>query len=117
MDPVVQAYMTSVPEDRRQKIELLHRLIFGLFPEATVDMRYKMPTYSYGDGWVSIANQKNYVSLYTCSAEHLAKFRQAHPSIKTGKGCINFRDKDPIPEAALKEVIEHAIKFPKGAHV
>lgn len=114
MDSTASEYFSAVPDHRREKVELLHSLVLDLFPEATVDMKYKMPTYSLGDGWVAIANQKNYVSLYTCSPAHLARFKETHPTIKTGKGCINFRDRDSIPSSAVREVIEHAIRNPKG---
>jgi len=114
MDEAVQDYFDKVPEAQREKVEKLHSLILKRFPEANVDMQYKMPTYKYGEGWVAVANQKSYVSLYTCSAMHLEKFRTAHPGIKTGKGCINFRAKDEIPEAAVQEVVEHAMLHPKG---
>ena len=114
MDASIQDYFDRVPEARREKVDRLHSLILKCFPEATVDMRYKMPTYTYGDGWVAIANQKSYVSLYTCSAEHLKEFRNAHPGIKTGKGCINFRMKDEIPDAAVQQVVEHAMLHPIG---
>lgn len=65
-------------------------------------MQYKMPTCRHGEGWVAIANQKNYISPYTCSADHLEELRRTHPGIKTGKGCINFRVKDKIPEAEVE---------------
>ncbi|MES9854833.1 MAG: DUF1801 domain-containing protein [Candidatus Thiodiazotropha sp. L084R] len=71
MDEAVKEYLDTVPEIRKEKVDLLHSLILKCFPEATVDMKYKMPTYKYGEGWVAVANQKSYVSLYTCSAEHL----------------------------------------------
>ena len=61
-----------------------------------VDMKYKMPTYSVDDGWVAMASQKNYLSFYTCSFDHIAAFKDRHPKIKTGKGCINFKDSDPL---------------------
>jgi len=114
MNPDVQAYFDAVPENRLPRLQKLHDLVLECFPEATVDMTYKMPTYRYGEGWVAIANQKNYVSLYTCSVEHLAEFKQQYPTYKTGKGCINFRAKDDLPEAAIKTVIQHAIQHPKG---
>lgn len=69
---------------------------------------------SYAGGWVAIANQKNYVSLYTCSALHLVTFKAAYPGYKTGKGCINFRANDEIPMAAIENVIRHAIEHPKA---
>lgn len=114
MDSNVTAYLETVPDDRREKVELLHALVIDLFPDVTVDMRYRMPTYSLGEGWVAIANQKHYVSLYTCSPAHLVGFKERHPGIKTGKGCINFSDRDSIPASAVREVVEHAIRYPKG---
>lgn len=114
MNKEVRHYFDSLPSSRRSHMNALHDAIMECFPDAAIDMRYRMPTYNYGDGWVAIANQKNYVSLYTCSALHLAEFRSNHPDYKTGKGCINFREKDEIPMSAVKDVIRHAILHPKG---
>ena len=79
-------YLDAVPADRKPLVERLHGLILDLFPEADVDLSYRMPTYRFGDGWVALANQKRYVSLYTCGAHHLVEFKKAYPGIKTGKG-------------------------------
>ncbi len=114
MDAEVLAYFDAADASRRERLETLHRLIIECFPEVSVDMQYKMPTYTYGEGWVAIANQKNYVSLYTCSAAHLRAFKARHPDYKMGKGCINFRAKDEIPLADVKAVVRHAILHPKG---
>ena len=113
MLPDVQAYFDSVPEQRRSRLTTLHELIVGLYPNADISLRYKMPTYHYGDGWVAIANQKNYISLYTCSASHIRAFKRRHPSIKTGTGCINFRARDDLPQEDIRDVIRHAIEHPK----
>jgi len=72
-----------------------------------------MPTYKVKNGWVALANQKRYVSLYTCGAHHIAEFKVKYPAINTGKGCINFKSKDPVPVTALKKVVRHAIENPK----
>ena len=74
MNDDVRAYLEALPEERRARVDALHDLVLRLFPDAVVDMSYKMPTYRVGDGWVAIANQKRYVSLYTCSAAHIAPF-------------------------------------------
>jgi hypothetical protein len=60
---------------------------------------------------VALASQKNYISLYTCSAENIATFKEKYGTIKTGKGCINFRDKDEIPLSDLDSVIQNAMEF------
>jgi len=113
MDKSVERYLADIPDDRRDVIDALHRLIVDLFPQATVDMKHRMPTYSVGEGWVALANQKRYVSLYTCGAHHLVRFKAKHPKIKTGTGCINLKPADPLPLDDLSEVIRHAIEHPK----
>lgn len=114
MDADVLAYFDAVDASRRVRLEALHNLIVECFPDVSIDMKYKMPTYTHGEGWVAIANQKSYVSLYTCSAAHLETFKARHPDVKTGKGCINFRAKDEIPVADVKEVVRHAMLHPKA---
>ncbi len=113
MDEAVKIYFDSIPEERKGLVMKLHELIIGLYPDAEVDMSYKMPTYKARDSWVCVANQKSYVSLYTCGAPHIAEFKEKYPNIKTGKGCINFKPGDPLPVAALKKVVRHAILYPK----
>ncbi len=49
MDKAVKAYMAALPGDRKPLVETLHRLIVGLYPGASVDMKYRMPTYQVGD--------------------------------------------------------------------
>ncbi len=109
----VRQYLDGVPEDRKPLVEKLHRLIVELYPQVDIDLSYRMPTYRAKEGWVAIANQQRYVSLYTCGAQHIADFKQQYPSIRTGKGCINLSRKDPVPLEALSQVIIHAIEHPK----
>lgn len=114
MDIGVQEYFASIPDDRRQLLEDLHRIVVGLYPEVEVSMKFKMPTYQVGEGWVAIANQKHYLSLYTCGYNHIARFKEKHPEIRTGKGCINFKPTINLPVSDISEVISHAIRNPKG---
>ena len=113
MNNEVKKYFTALPEDRGAIIMDLHNLIISMYPDVKIDMSYRMPTYKIQDGWLAIANQKNYVSLYTCGAHHLKEFKEKYPSIKTGKGCINFKVTDTLPISAIKQVVNHAIQYPK----
>ncbi len=117
MNPEVENYIKSVPIERSERFNTLHLLIIELYPAAIVDMSYKMPTYKVGEGWVALANQKSYISLYTCGYHHIESFIEKHPNIKTGKGCINFKDKDTLPIKDIKKVIKHAIEHPKQEHL
>jgi uncharacterized protein YdhG (YjbR/CyaY superfamily) len=109
----VQGYIDSIPEERKPLFNKLKSLILELYPDAEVKMWYRMPTFKVKSGWVALANQKHYVSLYTNSAEHIRKFKAKYPTIKTGTACLNLRLKDPIPEDAIKGVIEHAMEHSK----
>lgn len=104
-------YLAAIPESRRARFESIRKLIRKRFPEAEESMRYKMPTFEYETGWIALANQKNYISVYTCMAAHIADFKRRHPAIKTGTGCINFRDGDEIPLRDLEQVIANALEF------
>lgn len=106
----LDSYLDAIPPARRARFDAIRALIAELYPEASESMRYKMPTYEYEQGWIALANQKSYISVYTCSAEHIAAFRQRHPALKTGTGCINFRDRDDIPLDDLKAVISSALE-------
>ena len=111
-DAVVE-YFQAQPEPRRERLLALHQAIMTAYPKAQVDMGYRMPTYKAGDGWVALANQKQHISLYTCGYHHIEAFKQAHPGVKTGKGCINLRDRDELPMGDLIQVVRHAIEHPK----
>jgi uncharacterized protein YdhG (YjbR/CyaY superfamily) len=102
-------YLAAIPPDREQRFTVVRELIRRLYPVAKESMRYRMPTYETESGWVALANQKQYISLYTCGEQHLEAFKQRHPDIKTGKGCINFRNRDEIPLEALELVIKSAM--------
>jgi uncharacterized protein YdhG (YjbR/CyaY superfamily) len=112
-DAVFSDYLASVPEERRAMVAEIHEIIRSVYPQVEVSMRYKMPTYEVADGWVALANQKRYVSLYTCGYHHIAEFKRMHPTYKTGKGCINFKPTEPIPAEAVRQVVRHAIEHPK----
>lgn len=113
MDKELKAYLDSVENSRREKLLDLHQLIMQTFPDIHADMQYKMPTYSKDDGWVALANRKNYISVYTCGYHHIESYLEKHPHIKSGKGCLNFKDKDEINLSDLRVVIQHAILYPK----
>jgi len=105
----VQRYINALPKDRKALFNKLQALILSAYPKAEVTIWWGMPTYKAKSGWVALANQKNYVSLYTNNASHIADFKSKCPAIKTGKACVNFRPSDLVPAAALKQVIRHAI--------
>lgn len=107
---MIEEYLSNIPADRIDRFESILDLNKNYYPETKLTIRYKMPTLENGVGWISVANQKNYISVYTCRPENIEGFKKLHPKIKTGKGCINFRDKDEIPLEDLKLVVFRAME-------
>ncbi|NNL06949.1 MAG: DUF1801 domain-containing protein, partial [Gammaproteobacteria bacterium] len=52
----IEHYIESIPEQRRERFMLIHKRILKLYPDAIVDMSYRMPTYRHGEGWIALAN-------------------------------------------------------------
>lgn len=116
MDKEISHYLAQHPKERVAMLTQLFELILSLYPDANASLAYKMPTFKYKDGWVAFANQKHYVSLYTCGAHHLIEFKKQQPTVKTGTGCINFPPNKPLPLEDIKAVIVSAIEYPKPEH-
>lgn len=107
---MIDAYLASLAETRRQRGEAIDALIRALAPDAAIDLSYRMPTYRRGDHFIAWASQKRCLSVYTCSAERSAAFRAKWPKIKAGVGCVNFKDTDPFPLDDLKTLVRDALK-------
>ncbi len=110
----IDEYMAMVPAGRRRRVEEIMGWIRSRFPDARIIIKYRIPTFVIGRNCVSVANQKGYVSVYTCSREHIAPYVRKHPGIKHGTGCLNFRDGDEIHFGDLMEVVNSALTMKKA---
>jgi uncharacterized protein YdhG (YjbR/CyaY superfamily) len=109
-DPqAIARYLAQLPEARRERALALHGLIVSLFPQATVSLGHRMPTYRLGGQFVAWASTSRHLALYTCSAERIAGFRARHPEVEAGQGCLRFRDRQRLPLADLAQVVRNAL--------
>jgi hypothetical protein len=107
MDLAVQRYVDAIPATHRPLFDRLQALILGLYPQAEVGISYGIPTYRVGGRRVYLGLWKGGVSLH---AVDVAPFKQRHPAIKTGKGSLNFKLTDTLPEAEVQDVIRAALE-------
>lgn len=107
MDPAVQQYIAAIPERQRPLFDRLQSLILDLYPDAEIYISYQIPTYRVGRRRVYLGLWKEGVSLHAVAVE---EFKQRHPSIKTGRGSLNFKVTDEVPDADVREVIKRAIE-------
>lgn len=123
----VKEYMDALPADRREIIESLHKFIQKVAPSLKPHFAYNM--LGYGNfkytsskkellDWptVSLASQKNYISLYICAVqngEYIAeKHKDSLGKVSVGKSCIRFKKLEDLDLEVLEKVIKMAEKSP-----
>src|SRR5580704_10698173 len=87
----VQNYVDAISPEHRPLFDRLHRLILGLYPEATVVISYKMPTYRVGKGRIHIGTWRHGVSIYGWKHEGAQDFIARHSGLRKSKGTIQLR--------------------------
>lgn len=69
-------------------------------------IRWGMPCFEARGRTMSVASQKSYISVYTCSDPALAaELRAASPKARGGKACVNFPDTVPVPLDVLRSIV------------
>jgi hypothetical protein len=119
-------YISKLPADRRKAIVELDKLIRKI-PSFNPWFVYNMLGYgvfkykNYKKEevvWpvVSLASQKNYMSLYVCSIEedkYLAeKYKKDLGKVSVGRSCIRFKKLEDLNMPALKKLLTRAAKNP-----
>jgi hypothetical protein len=123
----VKEYLASIPPERKEMIEFLHEFIQKTVPKLKPHFSYNMlgygsfPYKNYKKEditWpvISLANQKNYVSIYVCSVDNdgyiAEQYKDKLGKVSVGKSCIRFKKLEDIDLAILKKVLQIAAKNP-----
>lgn len=123
----VEEYMAMLAPERREILMRLDKFIRETVPSLRPHFAYNMPGYGsfkYKNykkelvDWpvVSLASQKNYISLYICAVdggEYLAeKHKDKLGKVSVGKSCIRFRKIEDLNLNGLGEVLKQAARTP-----
>lgn len=123
----VKEYLDAVPPERSKEIHFLHHFIQEVAPALKPHFASNM--LGYGSfkcknykkeiiDWptVSLANQKNYISLYICAVQNgeyvVEKHKAELGKVSVGKSCIRFKKVEDLNLKALEKVIKIAEKNP-----
>lgn len=104
-----QEYFDSLPPIRRKRLVDLKTRFQREVPDAKLTMRYKMPTFEWGDHWACLGNQKHHISVYFCSEEIIAPVVGNNPKLNCGKGCVRIRDTQDVPVEDLLDAFRRAM--------
>lgn len=129
-DPAeVTEFLAALPDDRRMILTRVHELIRSAAPELEPAVAGKMLGYGpfhyryasgrEGDTYVvSLASQKQYVSLYLNCTVDGAYLAEANASrlgrASVGKSCIRFKKVDDLDLSVVAELVKTAADNPAG---
>jgi len=122
----VEEYISELPKDRVGDIEAIRDIIVKNLPEGYVEtMQYGMITYiipfdrypnTYNDqplGYISLASQKNYMSLYLMNvyadkkveSSFRNRFLASGKKLDMGKSCVRFKKFEDLPIDLIAETV------------
>jgi hypothetical protein len=114
----VQEYLDALPDDRRAVVSAVRDVVVRNLPDGYTEsvgfgmLTYGIPLERYPNtynkqplGYVALAAQKNYYSLYlTCAYMDAARtrsladeFEKAGKKLDMGKSCVRFKKLDDLP--------------------
>ena len=104
----VEAYMGTLPDDRRGPMEELRQTIRAAAPDATETIAYQMPAFrSHGGQFlVSFGAYKNHFSLFPASGAVIQALGEQLTPYLAGKGTIRFPANRAIPMGLVTKVIQ-----------
>ena len=125
----VDDYLAELSKDRRQSLSIVRQVVLDNLPEGYIeDMQYGMISYvvpldfypkTYNGkplAYISLASQKNYMSLYLMSIygdeENAGRFDQEFEAsgkkMNRGKSCIRFKSVDDLPLDVIGNAVASA---------
>lgn len=123
----IKEYKDALPPDRREIVEFLDALIQKTAPSLKPNFHTNMLGYGlfpYKNSkkemmeWpiISLASQKNYISLYVCAVKDGKYIAEMHEKelgkVSVGRSCIRFKKIEDVNLDILKKVIKAAEKNP-----
>ena len=112
MNEAVQDYIDSIQAEHRPLFDRLHRLILAVYPDATVVLSYRIPTYKLGKRRLYVGAWKHGLSIYGWLQGRGDAFISRHPELKTSKGTIRLRPQDAaaISDDEISDLVRAALE-------
>jgi uncharacterized protein YdhG (YjbR/CyaY superfamily) len=108
----VDAYLATLPDDRRPAMTVLRETINAAAPEATETIAYGMPALrSHGGQFlVSYDAYKRHYSLFPASDAVIEALGDELTPYLAGKGTIRFPADRPIPVSIVRRIVKVRVR-------
>ncbi len=105
----VDQYLAEVSSPTaRSALQNLRKIILEEVPDAEEVISYGIPSYKFGEFFVSFAAFKSHCSFFP--GHTVADFTEELKNYKTSKGTVQFTPEKPLPDALVREMIRARLK-------
>ncbi|ANU15213.1 hypothetical protein B481_1378 [Planococcus halocryophilus Or1] len=104
----IDEYIQQAPEDTREILRTLRKVIQEEAPEAKETIKYQMPTFVLNGNLVHFAAFKKHIGFYPVPSG-IEAFQQELAPYKQGKGSVQFPLNQPIPYELIRKVVRFRI--------
>lgn len=106
----VDAYISSFPEEVKERLIKIRKIISEAAPEATERICMKMPTYDFKGKWlVHFAGYDKHIGFYP-QPEGIIQFQEELKGYKTSKGTIQFPHNKELPVELIREIVKFRVE-------
>ena len=102
----VDEYISGFPDEIKERLEKIRNLIRSLVPDAKESISYAIPGYSLKKYFIYFAGYQHHVSVYPAPIE-VAEFKDKLAPYASGKGTVQFSNREPLPEDIITEIIRY----------
>lgn len=106
-------YIAVFPEETRELLEDIRKIIQQAAPDAEEVISYNMPAFKQKKVLVWYAGYKGHIGFYP-SVSPIQVFAEELAKYKTSKGAIQFPLDKPIPKAIVKKIVKYRLEEVNG---
>ena len=105
----IDEYISDFPDEIREILERIRRLIQKIAPAATETISYGIPTFKLHGFLIHFAGYKNHIGIYPGS-QAIADFEKELEDFETSKGTVRLPLDKPMPYDLIKKIVEYKVK-------
>ena len=105
----VDEYIAGFPEDVREILEKIRKIIREAAPGAEETIKYRMPTFMLKGNLVYFAAFKKHIGFYSVPTG-IEEFQNELSLYEVGRGSVRFPFDRPIPYDLIRRIVEFRVK-------
>jgi uncharacterized protein YdhG (YjbR/CyaY superfamily) len=102
----INEYISESPENTREKLEIIRKVVKEVVPEAEETISYNMPAFRYHGILLYFAGFKGHIGFYPGDASTIALFKDQLKGFETSKGTIRFPLNQDLPIDLIRTIVQ-----------